>query len=55
MSEFNVSKPVVLTLRPSSIFMLIPTNTLFLTEVEFDPGCEAMVYAVDGTPLQVRF
>jgi alpha-mannosidase len=22
------------------------------TSVEFDPGCEAMVYSVDGTPLQ---
>jgi hypothetical protein len=21
-------------------------------EVEFDPGCEAMIYTTDGTPLQ---
>ena len=22
------------------------------SQVEFDPGCEAMIYTVDGTPLQ---
>ncbi|KAG6847892.1 hypothetical protein H0H93_005147, partial [Arthromyces matolae] len=26
--------------------------TLFIHSVEFDPGCEAMIYSTDGTPLQ---
>lgn len=28
------------------------TNKYFLLLVEFDPGCEAMIYDTDGTPLQ---
>ena len=34
-----------------TICLAIYTHTE-LPQVEFDPGCEAMIYTVDGTPLQ---
>jgi hypothetical protein len=36
---------------PRTICLVIFTHTE-LFQVEFDPGCEAMIYTVDGTPLQ---
>lgn len=36
---------------PDIICVTVCTSTES-SKVEFDPGCEAMIYTVDGTPLQ---
>ena len=36
---------------PHTIYVTVCTSTK-ASPVEFDPGCEAMIYTVDGTPLQ---
>jgi alpha-mannosidase len=33
-------------------FACSPTSELSLLAVEFDPGCEAMIFSTDGSPLQ---
>ena len=32
--------------------LLLASELTSLSQVEFDPGCEAMIYTVDGHPLQ---
>ena len=44
MSVFNVRSPC--------LNMLLPSDT---STVEFDPGCEAMIYDIEGVPLQGFF
>ena len=42
--------------RPMYAYPYITCVTVYTSteasQVEFDPGCEAMIYTVDGTPLQ---
>ena len=35
-----------------SLRVIAVTCPLTSEQVEFDPGCEAMVFSIDGTPLQ---